>query len=187
MGAARAPPLGRTLVRTLCAEHLLLVLCTHGAKHCWERLGWICDVAELLRRTPGLDVCGLLDQARALGVERIVLLGLRLAAELLDAPLTDRVARRVRDDRTVRALAAHVRTTLFSRVPATSPDPWELRLFHLRARERWRDRLRYGARVALTPTAGDWAWLQLPDALYPLYYVTRSIRLVAKYGARLMR
>jgi len=180
-------PLGRAQIRTLCAEHLLLVLCAHGAKHCWERLGWICDVAELLRRTPGLDLCGVLDQARALGVERIVLLGLRLAAELLDAPLPDRVARRVRDDRTVSALAAHVRATLFRRVPAASPDPWNSRLFHLRARDRWRDRLRYCARVALTPTAGDWAWLRLPDALYALYYVTRPIRLMAKYGGRLMR
>ncbi|PYO80862.1 MAG: hypothetical protein DMD65_14450, partial [Gemmatimonadetes bacterium] len=49
-------------------------------------------------------------------------------------------------------------------------------------RERWRDRLRYCARVALTPTSGDWAWLRLPDALYPLYYVARPIRLIAKYG-----
>ncbi len=180
-------PLGGTPVRTLSAEHLLLVLCTHGAKHCWERLGWICDVAELLRRTPELDLCGVLDQARALGVERIVLLGLRLAAELVDAPLPDRVVRRVRDDRRVGALAAQVRATLFRRVPTAIPDPWELRWFHLRARERWRDRLRYGVRVAFTPTAGDWAWLRLPDALYPLYYVARPLRLIGKYGTRLGR
>ncbi len=183
---ARLEPLslGRTHIRTLCAEHLLLVLCTHGAKHCWERLGWICDVAELLRRTPGLDLGGVLDQARALGVERIVLLGLRLAAELLDAPLPDEVLRRARDDRTVGALATGVRTSLWRRAPTGSSHSWESRLFHLRTRERWRDRLRYCARVALTPTPGDWAWLRLPDALYPLYYVARPIRLIAKYGPR---
>ena len=31
------------------AEDLLLILCMHGAKHLWKNLGWICDVAELLR------------------------------------------------------------------------------------------------------------------------------------------
>ena len=179
-------PIGGTLVRTLSAEHLLMVLCAHGAKHSWERLGWICDVAELLRRTPALDLSGMLAQARSLGVERIVLLGLRLAAELLDVPLPEDVACRARDDRAVGALAAQVRAILFLRMPTGTSHSWESRLFHLRTRERWRDRLRYCARVALTPTAGDWAWLRLPDALYALYYVTRPIRLIAK-GARRTR
>src|SRR5207244_1068830 len=125
-------PLGGTLVRTLSAEHLLLVLCAHGAKHCWERLGWICDVAELLRRTPALDLSGMLAQARSLGVERIMLLGLRLAAELLDVPLPEDVACRARDDRVVGALAAQVRATLFRRMPTGSSHSWESRLFHLR-------------------------------------------------------
>src|SRR2546428_800598 len=117
-GRLETLPLGGTLVRTLSAEHLLLVLCAHGAKHCWERLGWICDVAELLRGTPALDLSGMLAQARSLGVERIVLLGLRLAAELLDVPLPEDVACRARDDRAVGALAAQVRGSPSPRRPS---------------------------------------------------------------------
>jgi len=30
--------LGGVSVRTLSSEDLLLVLCAHGTKHCWERL-----------------------------------------------------------------------------------------------------------------------------------------------------
>ncbi len=180
-------PLGRTPIRTLCAEHLLFVLCTHGAKHCWERLGWICDVAELLRSTPGLDLDGGLERARDLGVHRMVLLAFRLARDLLDAPLPGTVARRVQGDGAVARLADHVESALFRHVPSPPRDRAELSPFHLRARERWRDRLRYCAQVALTPTPGDWAWLRLPDALYPLYYLVRPIRLAVKYGARLIR
>ncbi|HEU4772572.1 MAG TPA: nucleotidyltransferase family protein, partial [Candidatus Udaeobacter sp.] len=33
-------------VLSLSPEDSLLVLCIHGSKHCWERLAWICDVAE---------------------------------------------------------------------------------------------------------------------------------------------
>src|SRR5207245_4369807 len=129
-------PLGGTLVRTLSAEHLLLVLCAHGAKHCWERLGWICDIAELLRRTPALDLSGMLAQARSLGVERIVRLGLRLAAELLDVPLPEAVPCRARDARPVGALAAQVRAALFRRMPTGSSHSGETRLLHLPKRER---------------------------------------------------
>jgi hypothetical protein len=35
-------------VKTLSAEDLLFSLCVHGSRHLWERLGWICDVAELI-------------------------------------------------------------------------------------------------------------------------------------------
>jgi len=80
-----------------------------------------------------------------------------------------------------------VQSALFRHTPGPPRDRAELSPFHLRAQERWRDRLRYCARVALTPTPGDWAWLRLPDALYPLYYVLRPIRLAVKYGARLIR
>src|SRR3989441_7310819 len=172
---------------TLCAEDLMLVLCAHGTKHRWERLEWICDVAELLRSTPGLDLDGGLERARDLGVHRMVLLALRLARDLLDAPLPDTVARRAQADGGVARLAAQVQSALFRHTPGPPRDRAELSPFHLRAQERWRDRLRYCARVALTPTPGDWAWLRLPDALYPLYYVVRPIRLAVKYGARLIR
>ncbi|HJT88165.1 MAG TPA: nucleotidyltransferase family protein, partial [Bryobacteraceae bacterium] len=31
-------------------EDLLPALCAHGAKHCWARLGWICDIGALVSR-----------------------------------------------------------------------------------------------------------------------------------------
>ena len=52
-----------TPVRTLAPEDLLLILCVHGAKHYWSKLGWICDVAELLRVHPGLKWTALQIQA----------------------------------------------------------------------------------------------------------------------------
>src|SRR2546427_841220 len=179
--------IGTTRMDTLCADDLLVVLCAHGAKHLWERLEWICDVAELLRSTPGLDLDGGLERARDLGVHRMVLLALRLARDLLDAPLPDTVARRAQADAAGARLAAQVQSAVFPHVPSPPPDRAGLSPFPLRAPERWRDLPRYCARGRFTPTLGDWAWLRLPDALYPLYYVVRPIRLVVKYGARLIR
>ena len=42
-----------TTFLTLPADVLLVALCVHGAKHVWERLGWIVDVAELIAETAG--------------------------------------------------------------------------------------------------------------------------------------
>jgi hypothetical protein len=42
-------------IQTLAPEPLLLYLCSHGAKHAFNRLAWICDIAALLRKFPGLD------------------------------------------------------------------------------------------------------------------------------------
>ena len=47
--------IGAAEVQTLGSAATLLFLLLHGMKHDWASLGWVCDVAELLRREPGLD------------------------------------------------------------------------------------------------------------------------------------
>ncbi len=178
---------GGAPVRTLAPEDSLLFLCAHGTKHLWERLGWICDVAQLLRRARGVDLDAVLQQARALGAERMVLLGLRLAADLLDAPLADGVRSRLAAERASAHLSAQLRARLFRHIPGAPIDPWAMRLYHLRALQCWHDRVRYCGRVALVPTPADWAWLPVPDTLYPLYYAVRPVRLVWKYALRGLR
>ena len=79
--------LGHREVPSLCTEDLLLVLCVHGAKHCWSHLGMIADVAWLIAKRPDVQWDTLLRRARTIGSLRMVLLGLHLAASILDAPI----------------------------------------------------------------------------------------------------
>jgi hypothetical protein len=94
---------GRTLSR-LAPEHLLLLLCAHGSKHLWERLFWICDIAELIRADGEIDWPKLIEEARQLGVERILMLGCSLANMLLNTPLPPELLRRAQADTKVIAL-----------------------------------------------------------------------------------
>ncbi|HEY9285601.1 MAG TPA: nucleotidyltransferase family protein, partial [Pyrinomonadaceae bacterium] len=71
--------------RSLAVEDLLLALCVHGSKHRWEQLSWVCDVAQLLSKNPNLRAAELLERAGRGGCRRMLLLGLRLAHELLGA------------------------------------------------------------------------------------------------------
>jgi hypothetical protein len=166
-------------VPTLSNENLLLSLSAHGTKHLWERLVWICDVAELLNSARGLDWSYVVARARAGGLERMLFLGLRLADELLGARLPVEVRRAAFDDEDVRALASFVRARLFDGAEHRPASFVRNIRFNLRARRRWRDRLRYYG-FLFAPTDGDIAALRLPAPMTFAYYLIRPLRLLTK-------
>jgi hypothetical protein len=186
-------------IPTLSAEDLLLVLSIQLAKDCrqWkQRLVQICDTAELIQRFPDLQWEVVLRRARAIGGWRILLLNVLLANNLVEAEVPTAVRRLANADPVVPLLASDVGHRLF---PAPTfggrplpigtgmpqrVDSW----FHLRARERFRDKLSYvyqflQDRVSLlvTPTRRDHAFLQLPGRLRPLYYVVRPFRVLLQW------
>jgi len=177
-GKAARVSLGERQVPALAPEALLLVLSVHGAKHGWESLVWIADIAQLLRRCPQLDWDAVLRTARSLGIERLLFLALFLAEKVLGVSPPDAVMRLVASDSALPWLCRRVENHLASEVrgvPSLS-DHW----FSLRGRGRWRDRLRYVARLVLTPNPQDWAMLPLPSVLSPLYFCLRPLRLLGR-------
>ena len=87
-------PAGSTF-RKLCAEDALVVLSIHATKHWWERLRWLCDIAELLNRGLVQDWERVESTALRSNCWRSVLVGLWLARHLLAAKLPDEMASRV--------------------------------------------------------------------------------------------
>jgi hypothetical protein len=131
-------------VRTLAPEDLLLYLCTHGTKHRWVQLKWIADVAEHVRASPDMDWTRVKQQAEEMGVRRMLCLGLWLAHTLLDADLPTLLVNEARRSRPVQAMAQQVCDEwLFPAPGTTPPSDWEIFRFHLKERERWRDRWPY--------------------------------------------
>lgn len=173
---------------SLSPEDLLLTLCVHGSAHRWERLGWICDVAELVRTAGDVDWDSLTARAAASHTRRMLLLGLLLARDLLDAEVPERVLRQARADAVVTGLAETVRERLFSEeYDPESVDEDAVRWrFQLRMLDRARDKIRYCVNQVTTPTLLDREFMPLPVALYPLYRVLRPIRLGSNLCRRLM-
>jgi hypothetical protein len=128
-------------VRTLTPEHLLLILCVHGAKHHWHRLAWICDIAALLHVSAQMNWEHLLAQADRWGCRRMLLLGVFLAQTLLGTSLSALLQHRLCTDTAIPSLAREVQARLFTNAgrPLAAVDR---PLFYLRLRERLRDRLR---------------------------------------------
>jgi hypothetical protein len=163
-------------VLTLAPEILLPSLCEHGAKHMWERLAWICDIGELTRARPDLDWPRIVSEARRSASERMLALGLRLATDLLGAPMPEAVRHRAETDPAIPALVNQVRERLF-RNHGRPTGLLEQARFHLRVRERWRHRIRYCWFALTTVTVADWEQRRLPRALSFLHYPMRLIRL----------
>lgn len=136
--------LSGTSVRTLAPEDLFIYLCTHGTKHRWMRLKWIADVAAFIQSQPDLDWEVVMRRARRTGTARMVRLGGYLAHQLLEAPVPPNVLRAAQTSRTVRAMAARICDEWLFREPDAPHTPdWDVFWFHVKERERWRDRWPY--------------------------------------------
>ncbi len=166
-------------VRSLPPHELLLVLCLHGSKHFWVSLGWLVDIAELIRSRGDLDWRWIAEAARRLRCRRRVALGLRLAQELLRAPLHESLHAMIADP-TIEAIARRLQQDSFTRdfggYSVTEAFRMNLRLSDDRA-----SRIRHFMQTVLTPGWGEWREWQLPGALFFLYYPLRLIRLFRKY------
>lgn len=178
-------------VSTFSPENLLWFLCIHGSKHQWERLSWICDIAQLLHTYPQLDWQWLIAYAKQKGISRRLYLGLLLAHKLLDAPLPQSIQTELATDPVLQTLA---RTAIEAISAESETDSEQSHLsglpFQVRTMDRTADRARYVASIIsllLTPTAEDRNLLRLPSFFSPLYYLLRPLRLGVAYGVTSMR
>ena len=167
-----------TELKTLAADDLLFSLCVHGSRHLWERLGWICDVNELISRHE-LNWPALLQRAAETDSERMFLLGVHLAHKLLGTTLPAEVQERCDSDARLESLAVNVIEHLFSgptHVPATSAEIFK---YNIRVRKSLAARARYFAYM-LRPTDSDFGSRSLPPGFGFAYYLMRPFRLLFK-------
>ncbi|MGV3722891.1 MAG: nucleotidyltransferase domain-containing protein [Actinomycetota bacterium] len=162
-------------VLTMAPEDLLLTLCIHGAKHGWSQLKWICDLDRIIAAHPNLDWGALFAHARLLRGERLLLFGLSVTAGLLGTELPSLAQSRLTADATPAKLANETIRNFW--LAGEAPGGAST---YLRSREDLRDRFSYCYGMLTTPTLADWEALPLPDALFPLYYVHRPLRLAAE-------
>jgi hypothetical protein len=170
---------GPATVPALGPEDTLFYLCLHGAKHNWDGLRWLCDLAEHVRAYPATDWDRLLGWAARAGALRLVRVSLHLAHAVLGAPLPADVRATWRGDHGVAGLARRAAGALFSGHGGRPQDwPWKS-VFYL-SMERLRDRFCYVHDVILAPSVVEQQSLGLPASLSSLYYLIRPFRLLWK-------
>jgi Uncharacterised nucleotidyltransferase len=168
-------------VPALCVEDELVLICIHSAKHFWERLMWVADVAALISREPGVNWGRALECAREVGGERMLRLGLRLASQMLEISLPVDIERNVCADRT----ALRVARQIAGRMPGADAEGlglFQRALFRIRMRGDLLRGAAYLTRLALSPTEQDWAMGKEENRSWLRDALGRPLRLARKYG-----
>jgi hypothetical protein len=177
--------IGGRVYRTFSREDHLLFLCYHPVKHCYGDLRMICDIAAALRSAERLDWDYIGRHARRRGHARIVWTGIKLAQELLDAPVPEEVRREMERCPAVAELARAISARLFEGTDGwlrESQTAWGARML---VGGWWKTR--YLLSKVFAPNEEDFAWLSLPGPLSFAYYGIRFIRLPWRYAGIIKR
>ena len=161
-------------------DHLVLI-CVHGAKHFWEKLSLIADVAGLIARQTSISWERARSFAKAVEAEQLLHTGLRLAMDLLRAELPEHIAARVRGDAHAARLAGQVLRWL----PAAGyapPGVFERAVFRLRMRGNFLAAPGYLLGLSFSPTEEDWQASGQGSENRLLESLRRPFRLARKYG-----
>jgi hypothetical protein len=184
-GRLLAVEIGNQRLQTFSVEDTLVMLCVHGAKHFWERLNWVLDIAKLMTAR---DVDWPLATQIAVKMKsaRVFSLGLYLAHDLFGASLPPQLQEEIFCNHSVQDLAEQV----YKQYGGIS-DPREgvLRraLFRYRLRDGIAQGLSHTLRLTIIPTESDREMVRLPRWLTPLYMLVRPWRLLREYGSGLKR
>ena len=168
---SRRATLQGAAVTTLSDDDLFLFLCVHGAKHGWDKVGRIADVAAWLRKNSETDWPAALERAGKAGKRRAVLVAMRLANRLLGAPMPEIAVRQAQDDERVGALAAEAMERVTRRATGTGRQRGDW-AFTLGVLDRARDRVAFVCDL-LAPTGTEIGMLH-PAAAAVLQSITRS-------------
>jgi hypothetical protein len=167
--------LGQKPTPTFSAEDTALVLAVHGGKHLWQRLSWLADFAESLNQN--LDWQALRLRARDAHAERMLLLALALAEDIIPVQLPSEFAAAVRDDHVVQTIAAGIARKLFEgKSDAERDESRWVALLQL-ADSRWGG-MRSAARFVFGSGPREWEAVQLPDSLFAFYPLLRIASLL---------
>ena len=143
-------------VPALAAEDEFVLISIHGAKHFWERLMWIADVAAIVHGHPDLDWRRVQQSAAVVGARRMVHVALLLAERLLVVPVPEPMKRGVESDPACSKIVGKIESWL--PYAGNQPPPLMHRaLFRFRMRGQLLAGARYLTRLLLSATEEDWS------------------------------
>lgn len=162
----------------LSLKHTLLLLCTHGAGHCWFRLFWLNDLARLVSGNDAVNWKSFMACSARMGIERMAAEGMLLCSLLFDLPMPDPIRNYITTDRGTLKIT-RMALDLIGRMegPDYRPHskPYVLAKMHSAM-----IRKDAGYRISflleqLKTNCGDWNRVPIPDQFFIFYYLLRPI------------
>lgn len=179
---------GRT-VPTFEKADAVMVHVVHGTKHCWYQAEWLLAVASLVSQ---ISLSPLLDRAREVGCDRMLLCALELVDRLLGAdtpvPADGLPAAQTDTTEIVRAVADDMVQWIHAPEWATD-ERSHLAMIRLQMQlfPNWKRQCQFLINTATLPQENDREFVSLPSWLTPLYRVIRPFRLAYAYRKAILR
>jgi Uncharacterised nucleotidyltransferase len=172
--------LGEQEVPALSVEDELLLISIHGAKHFWERLLWIADVAALITHNP-VDW----DRAAAVAREADAQCMLRMSLLLARSVAGIALPASIQVDAESDAGAVRMAQQIAERLPHVDNQPMSLLgrgMFRVKMRGGGFPGLAYLLRLSVSPTEEDWLVDSGSEKQDSMSAIERPFRLARKYG-----
>ncbi len=170
-------------IPALCIEDEFILNSIHGAKHFWERLMWVADIAAIVARHPGINWQRTTQFAEDVGAARMLHVALQLAESLLHVPIPEPMKDAVARDAAVQQLCRQVIRWL----PSAGYAPPQLReraIFRMRMRGGRLAGALYLLRLSFSPTEEDWTEGEEAKSSGLWEALQRPLRLLKKYGSK---
>lgn len=169
-------------IPSLSLEDELVLNCVHGAKHFWEWLMWVSDVAAIVAKHREIDWYQARHAAAEVGASRILRVGVQVGAMLFGMELPAELAEEIRNDPASKSLCRQILGWL--PYAGTAPPPLPQRaMFRLRMAGGGITGAAYLTRLSLSPTQEDWESGAEESRSWLWDAVRRPFRLLRKYGS----
>jgi len=167
-------------IPALSPEDEFVLISIHGAKHFWERLMWISDIAAMVHNHPQLDWERVHRSSADIGAQRMVNVALLLAERLLRVAVPASMERVVAAD----SAAAHLVTKIESWLPYARQAP-----LHVLGRAKFRFQMHgqffagaaYLSRLSFSTTEEDWDPTKKAGGPRFTEFLRRPFRLAKRY------
>lgn len=166
----------------LSMEDELVLDSIHGAKHFWERLTWVTDIAGLIARQKDLDWNAARGYAADVGAERMLRVAVGLAHDVLGAQVPSAIETEWKADSSARTLCREI-TGWLPQAGFTQPPLLQRAIFRARMRGGLAG-LAFLLRLSFSPTEEDWVEGKENSMGTVWDAVRRPFRLFRKYGSR---
>jgi hypothetical protein len=172
---------GSVQVRTLPDQALVLSLLLHGAKHLWEQINWVSELAEVSERLSAHDWEALLEDAGRLRARRRVCLGLLLARRRFRVRLPPFVLHWLDASPAAAPIADSVERGWFDAGAGGGTTALARLQMNIHVYDSVRQRAGHVVDVVMRPGMAEWTAWPLPGWLQWLYFPIRGCRLARKH------
>ena len=161
-------------IETFSGLDLLFLLCIHGAKHGWQKLIWILDLAKLIQ-TNKYDLHRINKYSDYKGATKMVFVGLLLAKDMFDVQLPGDLLNSEKSK--LDKITEQIKTNYYE---GDNKKNFSKEKIYFNSLENKSDKFAFIYDFIFRPTINEFSLINLPERFSFIYFFIRIIRLLVR-------